>query len=151
MRLTSTIRPCSLLALILAIASPIVLRAQVSDAEQSVRQAEDRRAKALVDDDYATLDAVLADDLTYNHSNGVSDTKAAYLETLRSGKTKYEKFDRQPSVVRIYGDTALVTGTATIGLRGQPAPFSVRYTLAYVKRDGQWRMVAWQSTRLPQN
>ena len=125
------------------------LLAQASGAEQAVRQAEDRRIKAMIDDDFATLDAVLADDLTYGHSNGVVDTKASYMETLRSGKTKYQTIERLPSIVRVYGDTAIVTGTATVGLRGQAAPFTLRYTLAYVMRDGQWRMVAWQSTRLP--
>ena len=125
------------------------LLAQPSGAEQAVRQAEDRRIKAMIDDDFVTLDAVLADDLTYGHSNGVVDTKAAYMETLRSGKTKYQTIERLPSVVRVYGETAIVTGTATLGLRGQAAPFTLRYTLVYVMRDGQWRMVAWQSTRLP--
>jgi hypothetical protein len=125
------------------------LLGQAPSAEQAVRQAEDRRIKATIEDDFATLEAVLADDLTYGHSNGVVDSKASYLEALRSGKTKYLSIDRAPSVVRIYGETAIVTGTATVGLRSQPAPFTLRYTLAYVMRDGQWRMVAWQSTRLP--
>jgi ketosteroid isomerase-like protein len=123
--------------------------AQTPAAEQAVRQVEDRRIKAMIDDDFATLEAVLADDLTYGHSSGLADTKASYLDTLRSGKTKYLTFDRAPSVVRVYGDTAIITGTATLSLRGQAAPFTLRYTLAYVKREGQWRMVAWQSTRLP--
>ena len=130
------------------VAASAGLRAQ-SPAEQAVRHAEDRRIKALVDDDFATLDTVLADDLTYGHSNGVLDTKASYMETLRSGKTKYMSIDRTPSVIRLYGDTAIVTGMATVALKGQPAPFTLRYTLAYVMREGQWRMVAWQSTRLP--
>jgi len=136
------------IAILLALAGP-ALQAQGPAAEQAVRQAEDRRIKAMIDDDLATLEAILADDLTYGHSNGVVDTKASYLETLRSGKTKYVAFDRAPSVVRVYGETAIVTGTATVSLRGQAAPFTLRYTLAYVMRGGQWRMVAWQSTRLP--
>ncbi len=123
--------------------------AQAPAAEQAVRQIEDRRIKAMIDDDFATLEAILADDLTYGHSSGLADTKTAYLEALRSGKTKYLTFDRAPSVVRVYGNTAIITGTATLSLRGQAAPFSLRYTLAYVMREGQWRMVAWQSTRLP--
>ena len=103
----------------------------------------------MIDDDVATLEAILADDLTYGHSSGVVDTKAAYLEALRSGKTKYLSFDRLQSAVRVYGETAVVTGTATLSLRGQAAPFTLRYTLVYVLRDRQWRMVAWQSTRFP--
>lgn len=142
-----TVRALVATALLLASASH-PLRAQ-TPAEQAVRQVEDRRIQAMIDDDFATLEAILADDLTYGHSSGVVDTKASYLDALRSGKTKYQTFDRVQTAVRVYGDTAIVTGTATLSLRGQAAPFTLRYTLAYVLRGGQWRMVAWQSTRLP--
>lgn len=142
-------RACLIAALLLLPGSHEAF-AQPDAAEQAVRQVEDRRIKATIANDFATLDAVLADDLTYAHSSGVVDTKASYIESLRSGKTKYESIDRSPSLVRVYGNTALITGSATVGLRGLAAPLSLRYTLAYVMRDGQWRMVAWQSTRLPQ-
>jgi len=149
-RLASWVNTRSVIAaVVLMAAAGHGLRAQSPAPEQAVRQVEDRRIKAMIDDDFATLETVLADDLTYGHSSGVVDTKASYLETLRSGKTKYLTFDRAPSVVRVYGDTAIITGTATLSLRGQAAPFTLRYTLAYVMREGQWRMVAWQSTRLP--
>jgi ketosteroid isomerase-like protein len=139
----------AILATAMLLSAAGALHAQTPSAEQAVRQVEDRRIKAMIDDDVATLEAILADDLTYGHSSGVVDTKAAYLEALRSGKTKYQTFDRLQSAVRVYGETAVVTGTATLSLRGQAAPFTLRYTLVYVLRDRQWRMVAWQSTRLP--
>ena len=100
--------------------------AQAEATEQAVRQVEDRRIKATIANDFATLEAVLADDLTYTHSNGVVDTRASYIESLRNGKTKYESIDRSPSLVRVYGNTALITGSATVGLRGLAAPLSLR-------------------------
>jgi len=124
--------------------------AQPPEAEREVRQTEERRLKALVDDDFATLEAILADDLTYTHSNALVDTKASFMAALRSGKTKYEAVDRQPPLVRVYGDTAIMTGQASVGLRGRPDRLELRYTLLYVRQAGAWRMVAWQSTRLPQ-
>ena len=77
------------------------------------------------------------------------DTKAAYVETLRSGKTKYQAFDRTPSVVRVYGETAVVTGTATLQPAGPGGPVHVALYPGLCDAGGQWRMVAWQSTRLP--
>ena len=124
--------------------------ATAQTAEADVRATEDRRIKALIDDDFATLEAIFADDLTYTHSNSVLDTKAAYMAGLRSGKAKYEAIDRKPSTVRLYGDTAIITGDAQIKLRSQPAPFWIRYTLMYVKQGAAWKMVAWQSTRIPE-
>lgn len=136
-------------AALLAAALALPARAHAQSAEQAVRQVEDRRIKALVDDDVATLEAIFADDLTYTHSSAAVDTKASYIAALRSGKTKYESVDRQPSTVRVYGDVAVMTGEALVGLRGRAEKLALRYTLVYVKQGGQWRMVAWQSTRLP--
>ena len=132
-------------AVLLAAAAQPAL-AQSPD-EAAVRAVEDRRIKALVEDDFATLEAIFADDLHYTHSSAVVDDKASYMAALRSGKTKYETIDREPARVRVYGDTALMTGTAVVGLRGRAEKLSLRYTLVYVRQAGQWRMVAWQSTR----
>ena len=150
-----SVRVSSVLAAVLAtaFAAPAVGLAQaaVSAADEAaVRRVEDRRIQALIDDDFATLESIFGDDLTYTHSNALVDTKASYMESLRSGRTKYETVERQPSDVRLYGDSAVMTGQATMRLRGQPAPIVLRYTLVYVRRGGAWRMVAWQSTRLPQ-
>lgn len=122
--------------------------AQESD-EAAVRAAEDRRIRALVEDDFAALEEILAEDLTYTHSNALVDTKASYIRTLRAGTTKYAAIDRDTPAVRLYGSTAVLTGTASMTMRGQADPVRLRYTLVYVKRNGRWQAVAWQSTRLP--
>ena len=137
------------LAAVVGVAGP-ARHAVAQSPEADVRATEDRRIKALIDDDFATLEAIFADDLTYTHSSSVLDTKAAYMAGLRSGKSKYEAIDRKPSTVRLYGDTAIITGDAQIKLRSQPAPFWIRYTLMYVKQGAAWKMVAWQSTRIPE-
>lgn len=142
-----TPRLAALAAVLLAAATQPAL-AQSSD-EAAVRAVEDRRIKALVEDDFATLEAVFADDLHYTHSSTVVDDKASFMTALRTGKTKYETIDREPARVRIYGDTALMTGAAVVGLRGRAEKLKLRYTLVYVRQAGQWRMVAWQSTRRP--
>ncbi len=139
-------------ALLIAAALTLVAvpgaRAQ-SAGEAAVRAAEDRRIKALIDDDFAALEEIFADDLTYTHSNASVDTKASYIETLRKGTTKYAAIERDTPAVRLYGNTAILTGTASMTMRGQADPVRLRYTLVYVKRDGRWQAVAWQSTRLP--
>ena len=75
------------------------------------------------------------------------------LELLNRWKLKFTemKFDEQR--VRVYGETAIVTGRATtVGqspqgkIRGQ-----FRYTRVYVRRDGQWKLVAFQGTPISQS
>jgi ketosteroid isomerase-like protein len=134
------------LALVALVLAPSPGRAQSAE-EAAVRAVEERRVKALVGDDFATLESIFGDDLHYTHSSAVVDDKASFMTALRTGKTKYESMERGPAAVRIYGDTALMTGTAIVGLRGRTEKLSLRYTLLYVKRAGEWKMVAWQSTR----
>ena len=49
------------------------------------------------------------------------------------------------------GDTVVLTGSCRISVMssGRPNSFGVRFTDVWANRGGQWRMVAWQSTRLP--
>jgi len=52
--------------------------------------------------------------------------------------------------VRVYAATAVVTGQAAVEIKvnGQAKNLQIRFIDVYVKREGHWQMVAWQSTRL---
>ena len=110
-------------------------------------------AAASVRGDVAALGRLLADDLTYTHASGVIDTKASVVSSIQSGKLKYKSIDPGQPRVRVYGNTAVLTGTATVQVESTmagPAPFQIHYTDVYVKKGaGPWQAVAWQSTRPP--
>jgi len=55
--------------------------------------------------------------------------------------------------VRLYGETALVIGRASMKatFRGQNVGGEFRYTDVWVKRQGAWQNVASQATLLPKN
>jgi len=120
--------------------------------EQEITQIEGRRIEAMKQADAAALGQILADDLTYMHSSGRPDTKASFIASLQSGELKYEAMDFSDVKVRGYGDTAVVTGHASVRVnsKGQALSFPIRYTDVYVKKDGRWQMVAWHAVRPPQ-
>jgi ketosteroid isomerase-like protein len=120
-------------------------------AEEAVRAAELARFKAQTTGDLTALDALLGDDLVYTHSNALVDSKASYVESMRSGALKYQTIEPREMKVRVYGTTAVITAAARITAisRGQPVDNQLRYTDVWVLRDGRWQMVGWQSTRLP--
>jgi ketosteroid isomerase-like protein len=131
---------------------PLALAAGPSAASSAVGRLDEERTEAMVKGDLAALERLLADDLTYAHSSTKVDTKAVFIENLRSGASKYRGFQREESNTRLFGDSAVNTGVATVSVENQgqaPATFKIRYTDVWVKRDGKWQMVAWQSTRLP--
>ena len=108
---------------------------------------EDRRIEAMVKGDVKVLEEILADDLIYTHTTARLDTKASFIDAVKTGRSNYKSVEREDVKVRQFGDTAVVTGHAKFHVGDNK--FEARYTDVYVKRDGAWQMVAWQSTRIP--
>jgi uncharacterized protein (TIGR02246 family) len=116
-----------------------------------VRAAELRRFQVTTARDYEALATLLGDDLVYTHSNALVDSKPSYLESLHKGLV-YHTIEPREMKVRVYGDTAIINAEATIITStggGEKRPNELRYTDVWVRREGRWQMVAWQSTRLP--
>jgi uncharacterized protein YciI len=119
-------------------------------AEQEIRELEARRFKAMTDQDTAALDRLLSDDLTYTHSSARVDSKAQFISSIRSGELKYLSIVPDDLKVRVYGNTAVVTGRAAIKVENhdRPTTMELRFTDTYVLQGGGWQMVAWESTRI---
>ena len=122
------------------------------ESEKQIVELERRRLKAMISADAQALDAILADDLTYIHTTTREDSKKSLIESLVSGSLSYESIDTEGVRVRIYGDAAVVTGSAAIRVSsgGRLLSFSILFTDVYARREGRWQMVAWQSTRKPE-
>ena len=113
---------------------------------------EKRRIEAMTNQGAKALDEILADDLSYTHSSGRLETKAEFIANATSGGSRYRALSQEDVKVRQYGDTAIVTGHGTVHVESSRGDnkFPIRFIDVYAKRDGAWRMVAWQSTRLPE-
>ena len=107
---------------------------------------------AMAQKDIATLKALLSDDLVYTHSTARLDTKQSLIGAMESGATVYTAVEPSDVKAQDLGDAVVLTGTARISVmsNGKPNSFGVRFTDVYVNKGGQWQMVAWQSTRLPE-
>lgn len=136
------------LLLIAALAGPAR-----SDDAADVLKRDDTRVAAQLKADLAGLEDTFADGATYTHSSSVVDTKKDFIEGIRTGRLKYKSYDRKEAAVALYGDTAVVTGKAFVVVERAGADVALRlqFTNVWVTRAGKWRMVAWHSTRLPEN
>jgi ketosteroid isomerase-like protein len=122
-----------------------------SAAEAEVLRADDRRFEAMRKGDWATLDAALADDLTYVHSSARLESKKEHLANLRAGKPHYRGIAPRERHARVHGDVGIVNGVSDMHVEnaGKEQRFTVRYLAIYTKIGEQWRMLGWQSTRVP--
>ena len=119
---------------------------------QKIIDLDRKRMGAMAQKDIATLNAVLADELIYTHSSARLDTKQSLVGAMQSGATVYTSLEPSDVTAQDFGSVVVLTGKARIGVvsGGKPNSFSVRFTDVYANKGGQWQMVTWQSTRLPE-
>lgn len=114
--------------------------------------------RALLDDFLAHADVASAherfwaDDLVYTSSDGTRTDKAEILAGLREGAEDAgpgPRYSGEDVDVRLYGTTAVVAFRLVIAPpegSGEPVRYNLN-TGTFLKRDGVWRAVAWQSTK----
>jgi uncharacterized protein (TIGR02246 family) len=120
-------------------------------AAHDIRELEERRRVAMLAGDAATLDALFAEQMAYTHSNAATDTKAEYLDKLGKGHFDYRELAFLDQDIRLAGDAALVTGrmTGEVIIAGAVRKLNARTTVVWIRQDGRWQLLAFQSTPLP--
>lgn len=127
------------------------LRPGGSTAESEVRLAEEQRFTAMTKPDFAALDTLLDNDLTYVHTSGELQTKAEFVAMLRSGDLVYESISPSEVHFRVHEDMAVANGRSQMRVRSASgeSTFEIRFIEVYVRHGRRWLLTAWQSTRLP--
>jgi ketosteroid isomerase-like protein len=146
-----------LLAVALMMASATLVLSQMSGKDTSadeahIRTLNEASGEAQVKRDIAALDRLLADDFILTRASGVVVNKAQKLADVQSGDRSFTSYRSDDVRVRLYGDAAVVTGQVTSSgtYKGQDFSGRFRYMKVFVKSAGQWRIVAWQATLMPQ-
>jgi ketosteroid isomerase-like protein len=123
---------------------------ETTTVEAEVLRADDQRFDAMRRQDWAALDAALADDLTYVHSTARLESKAEHIANLRAGKPNYRGIAPRDRRARVHGAIGVVNGVSDMHVEnaGKENRFTVRYLAVYARAADRWRMIAWQSTRL---
>ncbi len=113
--------------------------------------AERQFFSSLIDTDVESLDRILGDDfLLIDVMTGSEVKKPDLLAVLRLGQLKFEAIEPVESRVRLYGNTAVITGRTQMTGRFGEMPFtaSSRYTHVFIREQSQWRLVTAQGTQI---
>jgi|SRR5579862_33536 len=114
---------------------------EIVDMERQAREASLHR-----DPDFSQR--TLADDYVAITPLGQVTTKQDTVSARKSGQLRYDSIDVSDMVVRLYGDTAVVTARAEVKGHQLGEDFSgpYRYTRVWVRRAGHWQAVSYQAT-----
>jgi len=124
--------------------------AWAASAEEELKKLETDRAAAVVKGDVATLEKQTSDDYTLINMNGQMSDKSQMVNAFKTGQSKLTSDELSDMKVRVYGNTAVITGKADVNgtLGGKDATGQIMFTRVYVKKGGQWQSVAFQQTRV---
>ena len=150
MRKVSTIMVLLALSISLCAQQPAVHADANAAAEGEIKALELKLAELIVRGDWDEYAKHLASDYLYTRENGHVESKDEALTSLRDVQRKVIVMEMEPAslAIRIYGDTAVSNAEFTIRVRdsGQVKSRRTRLSDVFVKRDGQWSLVAEQAT-----
>jgi ketosteroid isomerase-like protein len=121
------------------------------EVHKEIETLEMQWRQAQLSNDVGVMDRLLADDYVGISANGIIETKSEALALRRAGTLHITSLDINDLKVRIYGDTAVVTSRAD--LEGASGSTNIggkyRYTRVYNRRYGQWKIVSFEASRIP--
>ena len=114
--------------------------------EQHLRQMNDDWLKALVRADGDTLNRIMADDFFFAYPME-GDDKGQFIGDVVSGDIRVESVTRDNISVRIWENTAVLTGKDAARWWYQGHDFSGQYKVinVYACRDNRWQLVSVQA------
>ena len=151
-------KPTLICALLLAVVFPALVvgqpkskESQAGGLEQQLKQMEDDWQKATRTKDVDLLKRIIAEDWIATDDKGKALNREQYILQMTSNSDVVQSNENTDMHVRVYGDTAVVTGGLTEkGTRnGTAYTDTYRWTDVFVKRGGQWQAVVSQWVKVP--
>jgi ketosteroid isomerase-like protein len=128
------------------------MQSESGDAEwEEVIQLEEKRQEAMLAGDVRALELLFADDAVYTHSSGNVHDKQGYLKAFADREFVYEAIAIDDRRLVPVGDAVLIFGRSVhdVMFKSGLKRLNARFLSVWVRRDGTWRHVAWQTTPIP--
>ena len=102
--------------------------------------------------DRAVFDRFFADDVIYTRSVGKTVNKSDIMQALGQREEGHSTYSADEVTIHDYGTTAIVNFrlTANTEKNGKTETTHYRNTGTFLQRNGQWQVVAWQATKVPE-
>ena len=122
---------------------------KTGEAEKELLKLEKAFAEAIIKNDLEGIGRLVTDEWIIIDPDGGIVDRTRFFEVIKSGALTHEMMESEDFRVRVYRDSAVVTGvTRTKGkFMGEEFSTQERATDVFVKRDGRWQCVLTHLTR----
>ena len=112
------------------------------EIEQEIKKLDVEHANAVLRGDLAAMDKYWTEDFIVNNPFNEID----HADRIRDGRVSYASFIRESEAIKVHGNTVIVMGKEIVVPKGNSPQagktINRRYTNIWMKRDGQWRLIA---------
>jgi len=133
----------TILFIFMSLTSLYAQDAEVAKAVETLKQ-------ALIDGKKEALTNIAHDNLTYGHSSGLIEDKAAFIEALVTGKSDFVSINLTDQVIKVTGNTATVRHKLSgenIN-NGTKGAINLSVLLVFVKEKNEWKLLARQAVKI---
>ncbi len=124
---------------------------QVADPEiDRLKRQADLWDQAIIRKDRGAIEAKMADDFRQIDGSGNVETKATFVAGLMAPELAIDPYTVEDFEAHLYGDVALLSGRTrmTGQYAGKPFASHYRYIDVYVRRNGEWKIVSVQISKI---
>jgi len=120
--------------------------------EDAVAKSVEAFRAAQVAADAKAFDALCAPELSYGHSDGRVEDKAAFIANATNGKSKWLSLKYQDPKIRVVGNAAVVRfhwlGEQEAVADGKKSSTNLHILMNWQKQGADWKLLSRASTRL---
>jgi ketosteroid isomerase-like protein len=144
-------RQLALPALAIGLLGVVPAFADSADEAAVAKNVEAFRA-AQVAADAKAFDALCAPELSYSHSDGRVEDKAAFIANATNGKSKFLSLKYEDPKIRVIGNAAIVRfhwlGEAEAVADGKKSATNLHILMNWQKQGADWKLLSRASTKL---
>lgn len=109
---------------------------------------------ALLAEDAETLREMTSEDLVYVHSSGLAEDQRAFLKVFESKTQDYQVWDTRDTEITFHrNNTAMVRQMVHLEIKIETKVniLELGLLMVWLKEEGDWKLLARQGFRIPQN
>ena len=126
-----------------------VMSTETDETAHEIEELEHRLAATWTSGDCVGWGALIAPEWSVTHINGAVMTREQALTMCRSSQVRIADMRYDDLAVKVFGNTVVATGQTTATTTGDaPETVVLRFTDVWLRREGRWRVVASQATRV---
>lgn len=127
-----------------------------AQSEKEVETAVQNLRIAMLAEDATTLKSLTSENLTYGHSGGVIENQEEFVAVFASKKSDYQKWDVSDQTISMNRkDLAIVRQNVKAEIvsiaNSTTNKLDLGLLMVWVKEKGEWKLLARQAFKHPQN